>query len=94
MLISVDFWKSMHGFAMDSRTRVCMRIKVTATGQLKVTLRLAKRFRSAIAKPDAAYFPAVITMSPRSSIQFGNRFRLTVNLKFSYALCVSLKLSM
>jgi len=21
MLISVDFWKSMHGFAMDSRTR-------------------------------------------------------------------------
>jgi len=22
MLISVDFWKSMHGFAMDSRTRV------------------------------------------------------------------------
>jgi len=22
ILISVDFWKSMHGFAMDSRTRV------------------------------------------------------------------------
>jgi len=22
MVISVDFWKSMHGFAMDSRTKV------------------------------------------------------------------------
>ena len=27
MLISVDFWKSMHGFAMDSRTRDAQRYR-------------------------------------------------------------------
>jgi len=33
MLISVDFWKSMHGFAMDSRTRVRF-----VMGQMKLEL--------------------------------------------------------
>jgi len=37
MLISVDFWKSMHGFAMDSRTRVCMCIPAGCS-ELKVRL--------------------------------------------------------
>jgi len=37
MLISVDFWKSMHGFAMDSRTRA-----VSPVIALSVTVNLIR----------------------------------------------------
>jgi len=39
MLISVDFWKSMHGFAMDSRTRdgISVASSVQYTGEMRVT---------------------------------------------------------
>jgi len=34
MLISVDFWKSMHGFAMDSRTReLVLKMKAKKRGK-------------------------------------------------------------
>jgi len=35
MLLSVDFWKSMHGFAMDSRTRESFAQLATESMNLK-----------------------------------------------------------
>jgi len=44
MLVSVDFWKSMHGFAMDSRTRVVLRFLMNNFSSWQVTtdLRVAQ----------------------------------------------------
>jgi len=46
MLISVDFWKSMHGFAMDSRTRV--RISSVRTSLVERSYVGISTFRSCI----------------------------------------------
>jgi len=50
MFISVDFWKSMHGFAMDSRTRATMFIQVRLERTETNTFELGQRVNSHFVK--------------------------------------------